>query len=98
MPRSAEAERGMSEVGYKQRSRTARGESGVPVTADIRDLSNFFGSGPICEILTASGCFPHCSQHRTLFGSAVHGRLRLPRGQSVTPLREKRCDRSVRLV
>jgi hypothetical protein len=46
--------------------------------------------GSKCEILTASRCFPLCSQHRTLFGSVVHGRLRLPRGQSVTPLREKR--------
>jgi hypothetical protein len=40
--------------------------------------------GSICEILTASRCFPLCSQHRRLFGSVVHGRLRLPRGQSVT--------------
>jgi retron-type reverse transcriptase len=36
--------------------------------------------------------------HRTLCGGAVHGRVRLQRGQSVTPLREKRCDRSIRLV
>jgi hypothetical protein len=40
--------------------------------------------GSICEILTASRCFPLGSQQRTLFGSVVHGRLRLPRGQSVT--------------
>jgi hypothetical protein len=53
--------------------------------------------GSKCEILTAGRCFPLCSQQRTLFGSVVHGRLRLPHGQSVTPLREKRCDRSIRL-
>ena len=55
------------------------------------------GIWSICEILTASRCFSLCSQQRTLFGSVVHGRLRLPHGRSVTPMREKRCDRSIRL-
>jgi hypothetical protein len=37
-----------------------------------------------------------CTTSDVIRQRSSYGRLRLPRGQSVTPLREKRCDRSIR--
>ena len=36
----------MSVLGHKRRSRTVRNKSGVPMTADLRGISIYFGSGP----------------------------------------------------
>src|SRR5580704_5565264 len=69
----------MSQLDHKRRSRTALHKSGRSMTADIRDLSIFFGSVPISDIAGMAGygiggslAAPPLPHHRT-YGSVSGG-------------------------